>query len=212
MHIPKGLLQPIEVGELMRFLVRLKNTHSFTPRDAKALTRNVYDKIRILNADVGNLRVSPAAIEFDVLTPSKEVFERCLTKLVEGLDQTLTVRELDIPAQVSTSVLAVKDGIALFNEERYWESHESLEVAWKTATGVEREILQGIILLAASLVHLQKDELDIAISIMNRANAKLPQQGVSYGIDLTELKKRVNKLLSENRTAFIKLPVNESGA
>jgi hypothetical protein len=191
----------------MRFLVRLKNTHGFTPRDAKALTKNAYDRIRILNADVGNLRVSPTAIEFDILTPSKEVFERCLTKLVEGLGQILTVRELDISAQASASALAVKDGITLFNEERYWESHESLEVAWKTATGVEREILQGIILLAASLVHLQKDESDIALSIMNRANAKLPQQGVSYGIDLTELKQRLSKLLSENRPAFLKLPL-----
>jgi hypothetical protein len=195
----------------MRFLVRLKNTHGFTPRDAKTLTKIAYDRIRILNADVGNLRVSPATIEFDLLAPSKEVMERCLTKLVEGLGQTLTVRELDLPAQVSISALAVKDGIVLFNEERYWESHEALEAAWRTATGVEREVLQGIILLAASLVHLQKDESDIALSIMKRANAKLPQHGVSYGIDLTELKQRLNKLLTENRPTFLKLPVSEAG-
>ncbi len=100
----------------------------------------------------------------------------------------------------------------LFNEERYWESHESLEAAWRPATGDEREILQGIILLAASLVHLQKDEPDIALSIMKRANPKLPQHGTLFGIDLTELKQRVDTIFAENRPIFLKLPVNESGS
>jgi hypothetical protein len=212
MGSPKGLLQSLEFVELMRFLVRLKNTHGFIPRDSKALTKIAYDRIRTLNADVGNLRVSPAAIEFDVLALSKEVMARCLTKLAESLGQTLTVRELDVPNRVSAPARAVKDGIVLFNEERYWESHESLEAAWRPATGVEREILQGIILLAASFVHLQKGESDIALSIMRRANAKLPQHGVLYGIDLKELKQQLNKLLAENRVAFVKLTVNESGA
>lgn len=194
----------------MRFLVRLKNINRFTPGDTKALSKIGYDRVRSLNADVGNLRVSPAAIEFDVITTSKEVMELCLTKLVESLGPVLTVRELDLPAQVSNPAGSVEDGIVLFNEERYWESHESLEAAWRTAAGTEREILQGIILLAASLVHLQKGESDIAISIMKRANAKLPQRGESCGVDLAKLKQRVNELLAENRPAFLKLPIKES--
>jgi len=211
-HFPKSLLQPIEINEQMRFLVRLKNTRGFMPRDSKALTVTAYDRIKVLNADVGNLRVSQAAIEFDVLVSSKELMDLCLKKLVEGLGEPLTVRELDLPAQISTPAGAVEDGILLFNEERYWESHESLEAAWRTATGVEREILQGIILLAASFVHLQKDESDVALSIMKRANVKLPQEGTCYSIDLSKLKQRVNGLLSEESPTFFKLPVKESGA
>jgi len=195
----------------MRFLVRLKNTNGFTPRDCKALLKIAYARIRILNADVGNLRVSPAAIEFDVITHSKEVMELCLTKLVEGLGPALTVRRLDLPAQMSTPARSVEEGIVLFNDERYWESHESLEAAWRTATGVEREILQGIILLAASLVHLQKDEADISLSIMKRGNVRLPQQGELYGVDLAKLKQRVDEVLAENRPTFLKLPVKVSG-
>lgn len=196
----------------MRFLVRLKNIHGFMPKDSKALTIAAFDLIKVLNADVGNLRVSQAAIEFDVLVPSKEVMDLCLKKLVEGLGDPLTVRELDLPAQISTPARAVEEGILLFNEERYWESHESLEAAWRTATAVEREILQAIILLAASLVHLQKDESDVALSIMKRANVKLPQEGTCYSIDLSKLKQRVNDLLSRDNPVFFKLPVKGSGA
>ena len=195
----------------MRFLVRLKNTNGFTPRDRKELSKIAYDEIRTLNADIGNLRVSPVAIEFDLLAQSKHVMELCLAKLIERLGPALTVRELDLPPQPSTPAASVKDGIALFNEERYWESHESLEAAWKPATGVERDILQGIILLAASLVHLQKDESEIALSIMQRSNAKLPQQGELYEVELTKLKRQVEQLLSENRPAFLKLPLKEAG-
>ena len=195
----------------MRFLVRLKNTQSFTPKDCRALAKTAYDRIKILNADVGNLRVSQAAIEFDLLVPSKKVMDLCLKKLIEGLGEPLTVRELDLPAQISTPERAVETGIALLNEGRYWESHESLEAAWRIVTGAEREILQGIILLAASLVHLQKDESEVALSIMKRANVKLPQEGTCYSIDLTKLKQRVDELLSEENPAFFKLPVKESG-
>ena len=204
------MLESVEIDELMRFLIRLKNNHGFTPRDCKALSKIAYDRIRILSADIGNLRVSSAAIEFDVIAPTKAIVELCLTMLVEDLGAALTVRELDLPPQVSTPARSVEDGIELFNDERYWESHESIEAAWRIATGVEREILQGIILLAASLVHLQKDESDIALSIMKRANAKLPQQGELYGVDLAILKQRVDELLAQNRPAVFKLPVKES--
>ena len=205
------MLGSVEFDELMRFLVRLKNIHSFAPKDSKVLTMTAYDVVRNMGADVGNLRVSTAAVEFDILTPSKEVMERSLTGLVERVGPALTVRELDLPTQVSNPAQAIREGIVLFNEERYWESHESLEAAWRSATDNKREILQGVILLAASLVHLQKDEQNIALSIMKRANPKLPQHGTLFGIDLTELKHRVETILSQNRAAFLKLPV-ESGS
>jgi len=194
----------------MRFLVRVKNVNGFTPRDCNGLSKTAYDKIRTLNADIGNLRVSPVAVEFDLITPSKGVMELCLTKLVEKLGPVLAVRELDLPVQPLTPAASVEDGISLFNEERYWESHESLEAAWRIAKGIERETLQGIILLAASLVHLQKAEAEIALSIMKRANAKLPQQGELYGVDLAKLKREVEQVLAENQPAFLKLPVKSA--
>lgn len=189
----------------MRFLIRLSNLRGFTPKDRKALTTAAYESVREMGADIGNLRVSPSAIEFDLLTDSKEVMERALARLEGEFGQAITVRELDIPAPASSPLSAIRDGLALFNEERYWESHESLELAWRTSTGEDREILQGIILLAASLVHLQKGEEEIAISVMKRASAKLPEDGVLFNIDLAELKRRVSSVLAGNRPIFFKI-------
>jgi len=171
------------------------------------LAKTMYDQIKALNSDVGNLRVSHAAVEFDLLAPSSDIMGLCLKNLAMSIGETLTIRELDVPAQTSTPARAVENGVELFNEERYWESHESLEAAWRNATNFERETLQGIILLAASLVHLQKDEPDVALSIIKRADVKLPQDGTLYGIDLRKLKRRVEEILSASNPSFFKIPV-----
>jgi hypothetical protein len=56
----------------MRFLVRLKNDRCFSPKDVKRLALRAYNVVRIVGADLGNLRVSSSAVEFDLLTDSKE--------------------------------------------------------------------------------------------------------------------------------------------
>jgi len=165
-----------------------------------------YQFVKKMGADIGNLRVSSSAIEFDLLTESKEVMERALVILTGQFGQAITVRELDVPTSAPSSVNAIHDGLALFNEERYWESHESLELAWRNLTEPERDILQGIILLAASFVHVQKDEEDIALSVMRRANIKLPEEGTMFNIDLAELKRRVNAVLAGKRPFFFRIP------
>ena len=40
----------------------------------------------------------------------------------------------------------------------FGECHEALEGAWKQSIGDEKELIQGLILVAAALVHYQKDE------------------------------------------------------
>ena len=80
-----------------------------------------------MRADVGNLRVSSSAVEFDILIDSKEAKEQAVSLLVKNLGDLLTVRELDSPS-LQNSEEAIRAGISLFNEERYWESHESFEV------------------------------------------------------------------------------------
>jgi hypothetical protein len=166
----------------------------------------MYDCVKNMGGDIGNLRVSSYAIEFDLLTNSKTNMEQCLNSLEKQFGKIITVRELDMPVPKSIPSEAIRSGVALFNEERYWESHESLESAWRSATGSDRTILQGIILLAAALVHLQKNEIDVAFSIMSRANDNLPDQGILFGIDLRELKQRLRKCVAEGTPLFFKIP------
>ena len=153
----------------MRFLVRLSNESKFAPKDARELTLRSYRAVKEFGGDVGNLRVSTSAVELDLLLKSKANLQTATTSLEKELGPLLTLRELDIPGPRMQAGDAIREGIQLFNEERFWESHEALESAWLTASGADKEILQGLILLAAALVHLQKNDLTVTLSVMRRA-------------------------------------------
>lgn len=157
----------------MRFLVRLANDGRFSPVEKRQLSRTAYDAVRDLGADIGNLRVSSKAVELDLLLNSETPLNDSLKALERKLGQVLTVRKLDVASVPIEKPEAIKMGLELFNEERYWESHEALESAWRVAAGDEKEILQGLILVAAAFVHSQKNEKEIAISVLKQASTSL---------------------------------------
>ena len=92
---------------------------------------------------------------------------------------------------------AIRQAIELFNDEKYWGTHEALEMVWKaTPAGEERNLINGIILVAAALVHDQKDERDICLSILGRAMKKLEKATGSYhDIDMDRMAERVVAIL-----------------
>jgi hypothetical protein len=188
----------------MRFLLRLSNKGKYTPADRKRLTTAAYEAVRGLGADIGNLRVSTSAVEFDLLLQSKELFDEALKVLENEIGPMLTMRELDVETTAHIgSEDAIRLGVKLFNEERYWESHEALEIAWRRFTGVEKEVLQGIILIAAALVHLQKNEPEVALSVLQRGYGKLSaSQGMKFGVDIAAMKQKIASMLSSGRPGF----------
>lgn len=72
-------------------------------------------------------------------------------------------------------------GIGLFNDERFWDAHEAWEEAWKHETDPQRRLfLQGIIQVAAALVHWQRGNgRGIALN-WAKARAKLAVLGAAY--------------------------------
>jgi predicted metal-dependent hydrolase len=195
-----------KVGLLMRFLIRLSNGQEYSPVDRGRLTAIAYDAVRALGGDIGNLRISSSAVELDLLIPSRTNLDKTVRALDSKIGSVLLVRQLDVEIIRMESAEAVKLGLALFNEERYWESHEALEAAWRQANGAEKEILQGIILAAAALVHLQKNEKDVALSVMKRAYDKLAQyQGKRFGINISNLKETIHEMLVSGHLDFFKI-------
>jgi predicted metal-dependent hydrolase len=191
---------------IMRFLVRLSNRHRASAADRKQLTRRAYESVRKLGADIGNLRVSSTAIELDLLLESETALQSAVEALENEMGPLLTLRKLDFESPKLEKEQAVKSGLDLFNQERYWESHEALESAWKTASGDEKEILQGLILIAAALVHWQKDERQVALSVLKRARDKLATHVTEYsGIDLNYLTNKIEKMLKAEEPEFFKL-------
>ena len=189
----------------MRFLVRFSN-QGHTPAEARTLSLEAFDVVKQFGGDVGNLRVSSYAIELDVLLESKSNLQDTVQGLEASLGRLLTLRELDTPVTQLDVNEEIRNGVELFNSERYWESHEALEYAWRKASGSEKEVLQGVILVAAALVHLQKDEREVALSVMQRALEKLSgKESVYFEMDIEDLRNELSRMLSASIPMVVKI-------
>jgi hypothetical protein len=189
----------------MRFLTRFSNDRH-SPADVKVLSSFAYESVKSLGGDVGNVRVSSYAIELDLLIDSKSKLQDAVHALESNLGPLLTLRELDVPGLQLEVEEEIRRGIELFNSERYWESHEALEYAWRRAAGAEKEVLQGLILAAAALVHLQKNEKEVALGVMGRAYDKLRGRPADRtGIDVENLRDEISRMISARNPEFVKI-------
>lgn len=80
-------------------------------------------------------------------------------------------------------------GVELFNDGKFFECHEVLEVVWLKAEGDEREFLHALIQAAAALHHFQRGNLKGARSVGRRAIQKL--------VKLPQLQASLEKFLME---------------
>ncbi|HMK58206.1 MAG TPA: DUF309 domain-containing protein [Nitrososphaeraceae archaeon] len=181
--------------KLHRYMAYLKNER-FGPKDARLLlskARQIVEKYDILIRDV---RVSNRFIEFDISLGNVEDLEkiRSIFSFIGQYIDGYKVVEKDLKIEESL-ILAKK----FFNEEKYWITHELLEGVWKKAYGDEKDLLNGLILVAAALVHYQKNEKDIALSIMRRALKKLAAANEKYfGIDIVSIKSQVSEMVKSS--------------
>ena len=89
-------------------------------------------------------------------------------------------------------------GVALFNGVRYWHAHEAWETLWRAAPDEERDFYQGLILIAAGLLHLQRRNLRGARNKLAEGVDKLtPYEPAHRGIFVNELIGRARMLLED---------------
>ncbi len=92
----------------------------------------------------------------------------------------------------------VDEGRRLFNEGRFWHVHEVLEELWLVRQGEEKELLQGLILVAASLVHAGNQKMEVAWPMLERALKKLEgQPALYYGWDIQAFRDHFAKALAD---------------
>tara|TARA_B100000378_G_scaffold94529_1_gene74665 strand:- start:38 stop:586 length:549 start_codon:yes stop_codon:yes gene_type:complete len=174
-------------------MVHLKNSN-YSPKDAEIILSNSRDLSYGMNLTIRDCRVSSKFIELDVSVPENNL-ELLLEKLlpVGKVDHSRHIIEEQIEKNQS-----IKDGIFYFNNERFWESHEALEGAWKQCAGYEKELIQGIILVAASFVHYQKYENEICLSVLNRALKKLhDKSGEYHDVNIDSIKQKIVEMLDK---------------
>ena len=190
----------------MRYLVRLTNDRAYSPKDVRTLQEKIRTRLGS-HEKIGNLRVSSSAIEFDLFEDQADL-ERSKNELESRISQVITLRPIDNRPSTKNAEETLREGVKLFNEERFWESHEALEEIWHPAKGADRNIIQGLILTAAAFVHYQKNETDVFISILGRALERLGSTNDYRNINVRLLRSEIERILNDRSPRLLQLGWN----
>jgi len=188
---------------MVRYLVRLDNDQAYAPKDVKILQTKIRELLGSTDK-IGNLRISTTAIEFDLFEASSDL-RRSKSLLEDKISKVVTLRSLESRPSTKPETELLQEGIDLFNQERFWEAHEALEEIWHPAKGVDRDLIQGLILTAAALVHYQKNEKSVCVSILGRAKEKLGTIDIFKGLDIGSLRVSIEKILKENTPVLLRI-------
>jgi uncharacterized protein len=150
-----------------------------------------------VNCVVKNLRISERAIEFDLYSPNSEAKEKSISLLESQFGKKLDEKDLELENPAPDKLKTLRESIRLFNEQRYWECHETMEQVWrKEAAGPEKDVQQGLILAASCLVHYQKSEDEVCLNMVPRTLEKLNhwKESKYYVLDVDLLKQNLQRI------------------
>ena len=177
-------------------MLHLKNI-GFVPRDSGELLA----KARRLGkgCTIRDCRVATKYVEFDV-----SIIKSRMDDLVERLKPIAPIDHARLVVEEHyEKEEAIQKGVSYFNDERFWEAHEVLEGVWKNCYEGEKDLVQGIILIAAALVHYQKDEDSICLSILGRAQDKLARSSGMYsGINVDAVRKKLHSIVDSGKISL----------
>jgi uncharacterized protein len=192
----------------MRFLVRVAPAES----DRTA----ALSEVRSIATNLGGRVVNPkwtsrGELEVDIFIASRADLEVVLAAL-EPLTSLVFVRDLQEPTRFLPKDRVIQESIGLFNAERYWEAHEVLEALWRVSQGDEKRLLQGLILVCATLVHHQKGNDDVALGVARRALPLLEWRSGSYlGLDVAVVVKRMKRMVEDGSITVFELSRRREG-
>ena len=189
---------------MARYLARLANDEGHTPRDTRRLATQIRELLGSEDS-IGHLRVSSRAIEFDLFARDEKEIEARRSLLEKRVARLITIKPLDMPPVAREKLEVLAEGIQLFNQERFWECHEVLEQIWHPAKRAERSVIQGLILTAAALVHHQKAEDDVCLSMLKKARERLGSQQTYEGIELQLVRNNIERILESKRPGPFKI-------
>lgn len=193
-----------------RYLVYLENYGKFTGDGSKKLLK--FFQSIVLNhsqLEIRDLRVSSYFMELDLGTSHQINLDDNNWPIIQSLTRFGYLLRIEEISEHETN-LSVNESlnvaILLFNMERFWKSHEVLEQVWKKALGQEKALLNGIILVDAAFVHLQKGEYDVYFSILLRCLEKFENApDFFYNVNLKNLIEHVKIILSEEEKTCFKI-------
>jgi len=184
-----------------RYLLHFKN-EKYTPEQSREVVYKARDLASDMNVSVRLARIASKFVEFDVAV-EKEDLDMLVEKLspIGPIDNIRHVVEEEIDKEQG-----IKDGIFYFNNERFWECHEALEGVWKQCFGREKEMVQGIILVAVAFAHAQENDSNIGIGMLSRALEKLgTSPSTYYSIDVDRIRNKAVKMQQTNSLTMFEI-------
>lgn len=190
-------------NNLYRYMVYLDNPQ-FVPIDADLILKKSRELTNSLDIIIRDCRIASDFIELDLSIEKKEIIDKILNllKKISSIKEIIEVKERHLSKEE-----AITRAIVFFNDEKYWWSHEALEMVWKEASGREKQLLNGLILICAALVHFQKNENNICFSILERSMIKFLNVKDSnyYGINIDKIKILIRQILENKKILKFKI-------
>ena len=91
-----------------------------------------------------------------------------------------------------------KEGLQLFNAEKYFEAHEALEDAWNAEKGQAKNLYRGILQIAVVYLHVTRRNYWGAIKVYERSLKWLKDiPDTCKGVDIGELKANAQQVMAE---------------
>ncbi len=91
-----------------------------------------------------------------------------------------------------------REGIELFNQGKFFEAHEELELAWRDEPGEIRNLYQGILQAAVAYLHITRGNYDGAVKVHGRSMRHLKDwQNVCRGVHVEKLRQDMNAVMEE---------------
>jgi len=169
-----------------RYLLHFKN-EKYLPENCRELAYKARDLASDMNVSVRLARVASKFIEFDVASEKEDLDP--LLEILSPIGEIDNVRHV-VEEHIEKDK-GIQDGIFYYNNERFWECHEAFEGVWNQCYGREKELVQGIILVAVAFAHEQENEESIGIGMLGRALEKLGDSpSMYYSIDVDRIRKK----------------------
>ena len=189
---------------LYRYMVYLDNLQ-FLPTDADLIlkkSRELTNSIEFII--IRDCRIATMFIELDISLEKKENIDKVsnLLKRISSTKEIIEVKERHL-----NKAEAINNAIVLFNDEKYWWSHEALEIVWKESKGEEKQLLNGLILICAAYVHSQKNENTICFSILERSMVKFfnVKDSNYHAINIEKIKKIITQIVENKKILKFKI-------
>lgn len=100
----------------------------------------------------------------------------------------VTPQEIEAGCQGDLPELVIR-GLELFNQKKYFEAHEELELAWRAERGPVREMYRGILQVAVAYYHILNGNYRGAVKMFARTRTWLgPFPDQCRGVDLAGLR------------------------